>query len=91
MAWPGVAPPIRKNTSCTDVGSAGLLLCECRLPTCNSTGELTVPASNNSPESFTPGTSATFIVATPPVGTSVGKPRPSTTVSARFTLIVLSR
>ena len=30
------------------------------------------------------------MVASPPVGTSVGKPRPSTTVPARFTLIVWS-
>ncbi len=90
VALPGVAPPMRKNTSCSEVGSAGSLLCACGVPTCSSTGELTVPASNSSPASLTPGTSATVIGTTPPTGTIVGKPRPSTTVPARLTLIVLS-
>ena len=39
---------------------------------------------------LTPGTSATVIGTTPFCGTSVAKPRPSTTVSARFSLIVWS-
>ena len=50
-------------------------------------GNLPAPASNISPASLTPGTSATVIAAIPLLGTSVGKPRPSTTVSARLTPI----
>ncbi len=90
MALPGVAPPMRKNTSLSVVGSSGSLLCAFFVPTWSRTGEFLGPASNISPASFTPVTSATVMVASPPVGTSVGKPRPSTTVPARFTLIVLS-
>ena len=81
---------MRKNTSCSAVGSLGSLLWACGVPTWSSTGELTGPASKISPEISTPGTSATVIGTTPFCGTSVAKPSPSTTVSARFTLIVLS-
>ena len=89
VALPGVAPPMRKNTSLSVAGSAGSLLWAFGVPTWSSTGELTGPASNISPASFTPGTSATDIAVFPLLGTSVGKPRPRTTVSARLTLIVL--
>ena len=81
---------MRKNTSCSAVGSLGSLLWAFGVPTWSSTGEFTGPASKISPEISTPGTSATVIGTTPFCGTSVAKPSPSTTVSARFTLIVLS-
>jgi len=68
-----------------DVGRAGFVRC---LPN-GCVAEVVM--DDNLVKQLRTGTSATFIVATPPVGTSVGKPRPSTTVSARFTLIVLSR
>ena len=90
-AFPTVAPPMRKKTSWSEVGSFASLLCACRVPTSSSTGELSEPASNSSPASFTPFTSATVIAVIPFSGTSVGKPIPTTTVSGRFTLIVLSR
>jgi len=41
--------------------------------------------------SITPGTLATRIAAVPPVGMSVGKPRPSTTVFGLVTWMGLSR
>src|SRR3954451_951335 len=87
-ALPGVAPPMRKNTSLSVVGSVASLFFAFFGPTSRSDGELFGPASNSSPASFTPGTSATDIVVLLVVGTSVGKPSPSTTVSARFTLSV---
>ena len=86
VALPGVAPPMRKNTSLSVVGSAGSLLCAFGVPTSSSTGEFIGPASNISPASLTPGTSATVIATSPLVGTSVGKPRPSTTVSGALDL-----
>jgi hypothetical protein len=81
---------MRKNTSLSVVGSSGSLLWAFLGPTCSRTDEFTGPASTISPASFTPVTSATVNAATPPVGTSVGRPRPSTTVPARFTLMVWS-
>src|SRR3954471_16075495 len=87
-ALPGVAPPMRKNTSLSVVGSVVSLFFAFFGPTSSSDGEVLGPASNSSPATFTPGTSATDIVVLPVVGTSVGKPSPSTTVSARFTLMV---
>jgi hypothetical protein len=91
VALPGVAPPMRKKTSCSDVGSAGSPLCAFFGPTSTSTREFFGPASKRSPASFTPGTSPTFRVGLPFVGTSVGNPSPSTTVSACLTFSVLSR
>ena len=77
MAWPAVAPPIRKNTSWTSVGSAARPLNgPPRPPTWSSTGEFSGPASMIMPDSFTPGTLATRMAAVPFCGTSVGKPRP---------------
>ncbi len=91
-AWPGVPPPIRKNTSCTRSGSAGSAApSPGRLPSCSSTGELTGPAAKIIPDSFTPGTLATRIATTPSAGTRVGKPRPSTTVSGRVTSMLWCR
>ena len=84
-AWPGVAPPMRKNTSCSRVGSPGFDQPRPGSPTCSSAGEFTGPASNIMPDSFTPGTLATSIARLPCAGTRVGKPRPSTTVSGRVT------
>ena len=55
------APPIRKNTSWIVVGLAAWLAVEPFGPTCSSTGELVVPASNSRPAIFTPSTSATDI------------------------------
>jgi hypothetical protein len=87
-ALPGVAPPMRKNTSLSVVGSVASLFFAFFGPTSSSDGELVGPASNSSPATFTPGTSPSDIVVLPPVGTRVAKPSPSTTVSARFTLSV---
>jgi hypothetical protein len=50
--------------------------------------ELVVPASKSSPSIRTASTSATCMVFTPPVGISVGKPMPSTTVLGLVTLSV---
>jgi hypothetical protein len=87
-AVPGVAPPMRKNTSCTTVGSAGSAVpFRGWLPTCSRTGDLTGPAEKIIPDSFTPGTLATRNGTMPFVGTRVGKPRPITTVSGRVTLM----
>ena len=91
VALPAPAPPIRKNTSWSVVGLAAWSAVEPVGPTCSSAGELVVPASNSRPASLTPSTSATFIAVTPLSGTSVAKPRPSTTVLARVTLIVWLR
>src|SRR5215472_16175434 len=84
----GPTPPTRKNTSWISVGSSGSLACAPPWwpePTCRSAGELTAPASNSSPERFTPLTSATLIAVSPLSVTSVGKPRPSTTVCGLLT------
>ncbi|HEY6745161.1 MAG TPA: hypothetical protein VI357_05525 [Mycobacteriales bacterium] len=55
-------------------------------PTCSRTGELVVPALNSRPATLTPSTSDTAIGVTPPTGTRVAYPMPSTTVSARVTV-----
>ncbi|HVN11536.1 MAG TPA: hypothetical protein VMT69_05550 [Kineosporiaceae bacterium] len=86
---PAAAPPIRKNTSCSAVGSAASPLCAFFGPTWSSTGEFRRPASKIRPEMSTPGTSATLMVTLPRVGVSVGKPSPRTTLSARLTVRVL--
>ena len=90
VALPATAPPTRKNTSCTVVGLPAWLTVEVPGPTCSSAALLVVPASNSRPAILTPSTSATVIGVTPPVGCSVGKPMPSTTVLARVMLIVCS-
>ncbi len=90
VALPATAPPTRKNTSCTVVGSAAWLVADVAAPSVSSAALLTVPASNSSPAILTPSTSATVIGVTPLTGCSVGKPMPSTTVSARVTAIVCS-
>src|SRR5256885_13785305 len=65
VAEPGPAPPIRKNTSWIVVGLPAWLAFEPAGPTCTSTGELTVPASNRMPASLEPATAATLIAAAP--------------------------
>ena len=88
MAEPAVAPPIRKNTSCTSVGSEALRVTPASgPPTWSRTGEFFGPASKIMPESFTPGTPSTCMAAVPFCGTRVGKPRPSTIVFGRLTRI----
>ena len=76
VALPAPAPPIRRNTSWTVVGSAEWSADAPLGPTCSSDGELAVPASKSRPASLTPSTSATFIAVTPLSGTSVAKPQP---------------
>src|SRR5689334_17915413 len=91
VALPTPAPPTRTNTSDSEVGSAAWLALDPVGPTWRSTGELVVPASNSRPASLTPSTSATVIAVTPLSGTSVARPRPSTTVSGRVTARVWLR
>ncbi|WP_344056640.1 hypothetical protein [Microbispora corallina] len=55
------------------------------------TGEVVVPASISRPAIFTPSTSATDRAMTPLSACSVARPRPSTTVPGRVTLIVSVR
>ena len=76
-----MSPPIRKNTSWTEIGLLAWLAVEPAVPTVSSAAELVVPASNSRPSIRTPSTSATCMVFTPLCGISVGKPRPSTTCS----------
>ena len=90
VALPAIRPPIRKNTSWIEVGLPAWLAAEPGGPTCSRIGELTVPASKSSPAIFTPSTSDTAIGTMPLTGSSVAYPMPSTTVSARVTLIVWS-
>ena len=87
-AVPVSAPPTRKKTSSTVTGSLAWLTAEPWVPTCSNAGELVGPASKIRPETFTPLTSATFIVTLPLPGIRVGKPRPMIFVSAFVTLIV---
>ena len=89
VAWPTPAPPMRKNTSSSELGSAVWSADE-PADDFSRTGELVGPASNSRPPIFTPPTSATVIGTTPLFGFSVAMPMPSTTVSGRVTLIVLS-
>ena len=92
VALPGVAPPIRKNTSdSTDGSVASLSLRACPLPTCSKTGELVVPASKMIPEIIIPCARATFMETTPLSGTRVGNPRPSTAESGCVTSMLWSR
>ena len=49
VALPGVAPPMRKNTSLSVVGSAGSLLCAFFVPTWSRTGELFGPGVEHQP------------------------------------------
>jgi hypothetical protein len=92
VAFPGVAPPMRKNTSLNVEGSDASLSLRARpLPTWRRTGELTGPASKRTPEIMIPFARAVVMAALPLVGTSVGKPRPSTTVSGRVTSMLWSR
>ena len=88
MADPAVAPPMRKNTSCTSDGSDALPdPAASGPPTWSRTGEFFGPASKIMPESFTPGTPSTCMAAVPFCGTRVGKPRPSTMVFGLVTTI----
>ena len=82
------APPIRKNTSCSAVGSAGVARCErAAVPTCEQHRRVhRAGVEHEAGELSTPGTSATVIAASPCCGHSVGKPRPSTTVSGALDL-----
>jgi hypothetical protein len=59
-------------------------------PNTSSAGDVLAPASKMRPEISTPGTSATVIGTAPFSAVSVAIPSPSTIVSGRFTLIVLS-
>ena len=61
------------------------------LPICSSAGEFVVPASKMIPEIDIPFALATVIGTMPLSGISVGKPRPSTTVSGRVTLMLWVR
>jgi hypothetical protein len=61
------------------------------VPTETSTGELTGPASTIRPETLTPVFGSTIKAALPCCGTSVAKPRPSTTVPGRVTTIGADR
>ncbi len=90
-ALPTPAPPIRKNTSLSEVGFAAWFAVEPAGPTCIRTDELVVPASMSSPATLTPSTSATETAVTPLSGISVARPRPSTTVSGRVTRMVSER
>src|SRR4051812_6786189 len=87
----GPAPPTRRKTSCTEIGSVAWLAVEPPGPTCNSDGDRVLPASKSRPASLTPLTSATLIAVTPLSASSVGKPRPRTTVSDLVTLTVWVR
>jgi hypothetical protein len=91
VAFPTCGPPIRKNTSCSAVGLAGLLIPRwpALVPICNSTGELFVPASIVMPAMSTPWTSAALITTAPLTAVNVAMPMPSTTVSAFLIVIVL--
>ena len=82
---------MRKKTSCRATGldapSCGRPLLPFFEPICTSTGELTGPASTVIPAMSMPGTSPVVSTVLPLVAVSVAMPRPSTTVSGRFTLM----
>jgi hypothetical protein len=82
---------MRKNTSDSDVGLPAWLAVEPDGPISASTAELVVPASKSRPAILMPSTSAVLSAVMPPSGTRVARPRPSTTVSARFTFSVWFR
>jgi hypothetical protein len=84
------APPMRKNTSEIRSGSAAGPA-RPGTPTETSTGELTGPASTIRPDTVTPVFGRTTRAALPRAGTSVAKPRPSTTVPGRVTTIGADR
>src|SRR5262245_13915467 len=100
VALPACGPPIRKKTSCSAPGSAAVgcglprpwspSAAALSLPNWRRAGDVVGPASKISPATSTPLTSATRIGTTPFSAVSVAIPSPSTTVSGRFTLIVLS-
>src|ERR1700753_2883223 len=88
VAWPAVAPPMRKNTSCTKVGSDALpSWLVSGVPSWTRLAEFFGPASTIRLDSLTPCGASTSIAAVPFCGTRVGKPTPSTTVSGRDTRI----
>src|SRR4051812_8079367 len=91
VALPTCGPPTRKNTSCSAVGWEATLwgtpLLPFFEPICTRTGELTGPASTVMPATSMPGTSPVLRTTFPLAAVRVAMPRPSTTVSARFTLI----
>ncbi len=90
VALPGPAPPIRTNTSWSEVGFAEWSAEAFSGPTSIRVSEFTGPASTRRPASFTPDTSPTLIAVTPLSGMIVARPRPRATVSARSMLIVSS-
>lgn len=91
VALPTPAPPMRKKTSCRELGSALWSAEEPLGPISISWAELVVPASISRPASWTPSTSATVIAVIPLSGMSVARPRPRTTVSGRVTFSVWER
>src|SRR5690242_15957363 len=81
------APPTRKKTSWIVSGSLADPAAGSGVPTDSRTGEFAAPASKIRPDSFTPVFGATTMGVTPRAGTTVAKPRPSTTVSGGETRI----
>ena len=90
VAWPGAAPPMRKNTSCNQRSGRPGSAVRARGPPAYLEQHRGVHRAGPkiSPDSFTPGQTGHPHRAMPFAGTIVGKPSPSTTVSGRVTSMV---